>query len=74
MAVSSDGEATVVAESRDIDAGDFAGLKDHHALLDFHGVPIDEHFNHIFRVGEMDSGFGYGDRGDGGGGFGVRSG
>ena len=59
MAVSSDGEATVVAESRDIDAGDFAGLKDCHALWDFHGVPIDEHFDHVFRVREMDSGSDY---------------
>ena len=58
-AVSGDGEATVVAESRDIDAGDFAGLKDRHALWDFHGVPIDEHFDRVFRVGEMDSGSGH---------------
>ena len=55
-AVSVDGEATVVAESRDIDVGDFAGLKDRHALWDFHEVPIDEHFDHVFRVREMDSG------------------
>nr|POF12182.1 subtilisin-like protease sbt4.4 [Quercus suber] len=51
-----DGEAIVVAKSRDIDVGDFTGLKDHHALWDFQEVPIDEHFDHIFRVGEMDSG------------------
>ena len=34
--VSGDGEATMLTESRDIDAGDFAGLKNHHALRDFH--------------------------------------
>ena len=31
-AVFGDGEVTVVAESRDIDAGDFASLKDRHAF------------------------------------------
>ena len=31
-AVFSDGEVTMVAESRDIDASDFASLKDRHAL------------------------------------------
>ena len=31
-AVSGDGEATVVAKSRDIDADNFAGLKDRHTL------------------------------------------
>ena len=31
-AISGNGEATVVAESRDIDAGDFAVLKDCHAF------------------------------------------
>ena len=56
MAVSGDGEAAVVAESRDIDVGDFAVLKDHHAFWDFHEVPIDEHFDLVFRVGEMDLG------------------
>nr|POE61981.1 hypothetical protein CFP56_41812 [Quercus suber] len=43
----------------DIDVGDFAGLKDRHALWDFHGEPIDEHFDRVFRIGEMDSGFGH---------------
>ena len=56
VAVSGDGEATVIAESRDIDVGNFVGLKDRHALWDFHEVPIDEHFDHVFRVGEMDLG------------------
>ena len=32
VAVFSDGEVTMVAESRDIDASDFASLKDRHAL------------------------------------------
>ena len=32
--VSGDGEATVVTESRDIVAGDFAGLKNRHTLWD----------------------------------------
>ena len=56
-AVSDNGEVTLVAESRDIDAVDFTGLKDCHALWDFHGVPINEHFDHVFWVREMDSGF-----------------
>ena len=30
--VSGDGEATMLTESRDIDAGNFAGLKNRHAL------------------------------------------
>ena len=47
-AVSGNREAIVVVESRDIDAGDFASLKDRHALWDFHGVPIDKHFDHVF--------------------------
>ena len=55
-AVSGDGKVIVVAESRDIDTGDFAVLKDRLAFWDFHRVPIDEHFDCVFRVGEMDSG------------------
>ena len=55
--VSGDGEATVLTESRDIDTSDFAGLKNRHALWDFHRAPIKEHFNRVFLVGEMDSGF-----------------
>ena len=55
-AVSGDGKVIVVAESRDIDTGDFAVLKDRHAFWDFHRVPIDEHFDCVFRFGEMDSG------------------
>ena len=59
MAVPDDGVAIVVAKSRDIDADDFVVLKDHPAFWDFHGVPIDKHFNRVFWVGEMDSGFGH---------------
>ena len=58
-AISGNGEAIMVVESRDIDAGDFASLKDRHAFWDFHGVPIDKHFDHVFRVGEMDSSSGH---------------
>ena len=58
-AVFDDGETTVVAESRDINAGDFTVLKDRYALWDFHKVPINEHFDHVLRVGEMDSGSGH---------------
>ena len=39
-AVSGDGEATVLIESRDIGTGNFAGLKNRHALWDFHQAPI----------------------------------
>ena len=53
-AVSGDGEATVLIESRDIGTGNFAGLKNRHALWDFHQAPINEHFNRVFLVGEMD--------------------
>jgi len=44
-AVSNDREAIMVAKSRDIDASDFAGLKNRHALWDFHRVHINEHFD-----------------------------
>nr|POF18465.1 hypothetical protein CFP56_62234 [Quercus suber] len=45
VAVFGDGEAIMVAKSRDIDAGNSASLKNHHALWDFHRVHINEHFN-----------------------------
>ena len=47
-AVSGHGKVIVVAESRDIDTGDFAVLKDRHAFWDFHRVPIDKHFDCVF--------------------------
>ena len=50
--VSGDGEVTMLTELREIDAGDFAGLKNHHAFS--HRAPINEHFNRVFLVGEMD--------------------
>ena len=46
----------MIAESRDIDAKDFAVLKDRHALWYFHKVPIDENFDRVFQVREMDLG------------------
>ena len=57
VVVSSNGEAIVLIESRDINTSDFAGLKNRHALWDFHQTPINEHFNRVFLVSEMDSGF-----------------
>ena len=49
-------EATVVTESRNINASDFASLKNRHALWDFHWAPANEHFDCMFLVGEMDLG------------------
>lgn len=54
-AVPGDGEAAVVAEARDVHAGDLTGLENRHALGDFHRVPIHEHLDGVIRVREVDS-------------------
>lgn len=56
-AVAGDGEAAVVAEPRDVDAGDLAGLEDSEALGDLHRVAIDEDLDGVLRsrAGEVDS-------------------
>lgn len=48
----------MVAEPRNVDAGDLAGLENGHSLGDFHGITVDEHLDGIFGVGEMDAGAG----------------
>ncbi|PON83182.1 hypothetical protein TorRG33x02_210160 [Trema orientale] len=53
----------MVAEARDIDAGNLAGLEDSEALGNLDRVAIDEDLDSVFGVGEMDSGTG--DRGPG---------
>lgn len=55
-AVTGDGEAAVVAEARDIDAGDLAGLQDSKALGNLDWIAINEDFDSVFRVWEMDPG------------------
>ena len=57
-AVSGDGESAVVAEPRDVDAGDLAGLKNGHSFRDFHGVAIHEHLDGVLGVREVDAGAG----------------
>lgn len=54
-AVTGNGEAAVVAESRNVDAGDLAGLEHSHALGDLNGVAIDEDLDGVIGVGEMNS-------------------
>lgn len=46
----------MVAKTRNVDAGDLAGLKDRHTLRDFNWISIYEDFGSVFRVGEVDSG------------------
>lgn len=53
-AVAGDGETAVVAEPRDVDAGDLAGLEHGEPLGDPHGVPVHEHLERVLRVaGEL---------------------
>lgn len=71
----------MVAESRNIDAGDFARLKNGHSLRYLNGIAVDEDLNGVVGVGEMDAGAGerrprreIGGRrllGGGGSGFGI---
>lgn len=44
----------MVAESRNIDAGDFTRLKNSHSLWDLHGVTVHENLDRIVRVREVD--------------------
>lgn len=50
----------MIAESRDIDAGNLASLQHCHSLGDFNRVPINEHLDGVIRVGEVDPGSGDG--------------
>lgn len=43
----------MVAESRNVDAGDLAGLEHSHALGDFDGVAINEYLDGVIGFGEM---------------------
>lgn len=49
-AVPGNGEAAVVAEARDINASDLAGLEHREPLGDPHGVPVDKHLERVLRV------------------------
>ena len=46
----------MVAESGDIDAGNFTSLQDSEAFGNLHWVAIDEDLDSVFRVREMDPG------------------
>jgi hypothetical protein len=50
-AVSSDGESAMVAEARDVDAGDLAGLEHGEPLGDPHRMAIHEYLERVLRVG-----------------------
>lgn len=70
----------MIAEPRDVDAGDGAGLQHGHSLGDLNGVAVDEDLDGVVGVGEVDAGpsnggprgvdLGLGG-GGGGGGFGF---
>lgn len=45
----------MVAEPRDVDAGDLAGLENGHSLGDFDGVTVHEDLDGIVRVGEVNA-------------------
>jgi hypothetical protein len=49
----------VVAETRDIDAGDLASLKHRHPLGDLHWVSVHEDLDGVLRIGKVDSGSGH---------------
>lgn len=61
-AVSSDGEAAVIAEPRNVNSGDLASLEHCHPLGDFDGEIINEHLDGVIRVGEVDTGASNGSR------------
>lgn len=71
----------MVAKSGNINAGDLASLKNGHSLGNLNGITVDEDFDCVVGVGEMDAGAGerlprreIGWRrlfGGGGGGFGI---
>ena len=48
----------MIAETRNVDAGDLAGLEHRKALGDFDGVAIDEYLDGIFGFVEMNPGTG----------------
>lgn len=50
----------MVAKTRNVDAGNLAGLKDSHTLRNFNRISIYEDFDSVFQVGEVDSGPGDG--------------
>lgn len=65
----------MVAEPRDVNAGDLTGLQHSESLGDFDRVTIDEDLDGIFRVGEVDSGPAHGGPGRKiGGGLGLGRG
>lgn len=43
----------MVTESRNVDAGDLAGLEDSKSLGDFDRITINEDFDGVIRVGKM---------------------
>ncbi|KAM1426413.1 hypothetical protein ACFXTO_019101 [Malus domestica] len=55
-AITRDRQPAVVAESRDINAGDLTGLQYNKFLGDLDGVSIDEDFDGIFEIREVDTG------------------
>ena len=57
----------MVTEAGNVDAGNLTGLKDSHALGDFHRVPIHEHLDGVLRVREV-----YPSAGNGGPGRKIR--
>ena len=48
----------MIAEPRDVDAGDLAGLKNGHSLGDFHGVAVHENLDGVLGGWEVDAGAG----------------
>lgn len=50
----------MIAEPRDVDAGDGAGLQHGHPLGDLDGVAVDEDLDGVVGVGEVDAGPGDG--------------
>ena len=50
-------KGTVVVKLRDIDAGNLTSLQDNEAFGNLHCVAIDEDFNSVLWVGEMDPGW-----------------
>lgn len=55
-AITGDRQPAVIAESRDVNAGDLTGLQHSKSLGDFDGVSIDEDLDGIFGIREVDTG------------------